>query len=242
MISESHIVPYAVSELPAGPWLVFAPHADDETFGMGGTLLRARDAGIVVHLVVMTDGALGGKQNNLVQVRQQEARAVATQLGLASCTFLGEADRGLAPDAALSGNIAALITQRAPASVFFPGMYEPHPDHRATALLVWNALQSLPSAQRPAAVAYEISVQNPVNCFIDITAQMPGKRALMALYLSQVSENNYIAIVEAMNRLRTFSLPDQVEFVEGFYCFTGAEQQLPLLQLLQARVQRLFDH
>lgn len=242
MISESHIVPYAVSELPAGPWLVFAPHADDETFGMGGTLLRARDAGIVVHLVVMTDGALGGKQNNLVQVRQQEARAVATQLGLASCTFLGEADRGLGPDAALSGNIAALITQRAPASVFFPGMYEPHPDHRATALLVWNALQSLPSAQRPAAVAYEISVQNPVNCFIDITAQMPGKRALMALYLSQVGENNYIAIVEAMNRLRTFSLPDQVEFVEGFYCFTGAEQQLPLLQLLQARVQRLFDH
>jgi hypothetical protein len=85
-------------------------------------------------------------------------------------------------------------------------------------------------------------VQNPVNCFIDITAQMPGKRALMALYLSQVGENNYIAIVEAMNRLRTFSLPDQVEFVEGFYCFTGAEQQLPLLQLLQARVQRLFDH
>ena len=242
MISESHIVPYAVSELPAGPWLVFAPHADDETFGMGGTLLRARDAGIVVHLVVMTDGALGGKQNDLVQVRQQEARAVATQLGLASCTFLGEADRGLGPDAALSGNIAALITQRAPASVFFPGMYEPHPDHRATTLLVWNALQSLPSAQRPAAVAYEISVQNPVNCFIDITAQMPGKRALMALYLSQVGENNYIAIVEAMNRLRTFSLPDQVEFVEGFYCFTSAEQQLPLLQLLQARVQRLFDH
>ncbi len=27
--------------LPLGPWLVFAPHADDETFGMGRSLLKA---------------------------------------------------------------------------------------------------------------------------------------------------------------------------------------------------------
>lgn len=241
MISEAHIVPYSVSELPAGPWLVFAPHADDETFGMGGTLLRAREAGIAVYLVVMTDGALGGGQDDLVRVRQREAWAVAAVLGLASVFFLGEPDRGLLPQDALARTVASLITERAPACVFFPGMYEPHPDHRATAMLVWAALQLLPEAERPVAIAYEISVQNPVNTFIDITAQMPGKRALMAQYLSQVGENNYIEIVEAMNMLRTFSLPPQVRYAEGFYHFSREDLQQSLPVLLQARVQRLFD-
>ena len=42
MLQPEHIlVPFSVSELPPGPWLVFAPHSDDETFGMGGSLLKA---------------------------------------------------------------------------------------------------------------------------------------------------------------------------------------------------------
>ena len=41
MLNPEHmLLPYSLSDLPAGPWLVFAPHADDETYGMGGTLLR----------------------------------------------------------------------------------------------------------------------------------------------------------------------------------------------------------
>jgi hypothetical protein len=38
---EHILVPFAPAALPPGPWLVFAPHADDETFGMGGSLLKA---------------------------------------------------------------------------------------------------------------------------------------------------------------------------------------------------------
>ncbi len=41
MIDEQQIVPYHTLPLPVaqGPWLVFAPHADDESFGMAGTLI-----------------------------------------------------------------------------------------------------------------------------------------------------------------------------------------------------------
>ncbi len=64
MISEAHIVPYETQHLPVddGPWLVFAPHADDESFGMGGTLAKASDEAIEAELVIMTDGSLGGDQ------------------------------------------------------------------------------------------------------------------------------------------------------------------------------------
>jgi len=241
MISEAHIVPYSTSELPPGPWLILAPHADDETFGMGGTLLRARDAGITVHLVVMTDGALGGAQQDLVLTRQREARAVAATLGIASVLFLGEPDRGLVPAAPLARKLAGLVLERTPACLFFPGMLEPHPDHRATALLAWAALQSLPEARRPMPVAYEISVQNPVNRLVDITAQMPAKRSLMAQYHSQLEANNYIEIVSAMNKLRTFSLPAAVRFAEGFLQFGREDLQRPLADILQQRLQRHFD-
>jgi len=36
MIEEHHLIPHQVSEIPPGPWLVFAPHPDDEDFTMGG--------------------------------------------------------------------------------------------------------------------------------------------------------------------------------------------------------------
>ena len=37
MLPESELIPYGSSELPPGPWLVFSPHPDDETFGLGGS-------------------------------------------------------------------------------------------------------------------------------------------------------------------------------------------------------------
>ena len=58
---ESSLLPYTPSALPPGPWLVFAPHADDETYGMGGALLLAKAQKIETHVVVLTDGALGGE-------------------------------------------------------------------------------------------------------------------------------------------------------------------------------------
>ena len=75
-LDEAQIAPYTATPLPAvaGPWLVFAPHADDESFGMGGSIALAAQAGIAVHLVVLTDGALGGTQHDLVAIRKQEAQ------------------------------------------------------------------------------------------------------------------------------------------------------------------------
>ncbi|MBW1671465.1 MAG: PIG-L family deacetylase, partial [Deltaproteobacteria bacterium] len=56
MLQEKDIIPYTPSDIPPGPYLVFAPHPDDETFGMGGTIALAAHAGIAVHVVVLTDG------------------------------------------------------------------------------------------------------------------------------------------------------------------------------------------
>lgn len=255
MNTEEKIVPYAVSMPPGSSWLVFAPHADDETFGMGGTLLRAKAEGISVKLVVMTDGALGGLQADLVEVRKREVQKAAAMLGIAELIFLGEPDRGLQLSDKLSNKLAELIRHANVQTVFFPGMFEPHPDHRTTALLVWKALGELVDGEladgelaggklaereRPAAVAYEISVQNPVNCLVDISEQMATKQQVMNIYCSQLLENNYPEVVQAMHKLRTFSLPSKVKFAEGFYCFAREDLQYSLQFLMEKYLRELF--
>ena len=215
---EDALIPFNTSPLPSGPWVVFAPHADDETFGMGGTLLKAKKQGIETHLVVLTDGARGGVADDLVEVRRREVQQVAKILGFRSLQCWSEPDRFLDIRTALIEKVRDLILDLKPKCVFLPGPFEIHPDHRAAALLVWSALTIIkPKEKRPEPFAYEIGVQNPINFLVDVTEQIGDKKKVMALYESQNKENNYPELVLSLDKGRTFSLPDRVEFAEGFY-------------------------
>ena len=226
------LIPFQASQLPLGPWLVFAPHADDETFGMGGSLLKAKKEDVETHLVVLTDGAFGGEREDLVKVREEEVNRAAQLLGIKSLHCWSEPDRGLDHDESLVGKITDTIRSLAPAAVFFPGPFEIHPDHRATAFLVWSALQQLrENGVSPEAIAYEIGVQNPVNLLIDVTDQYAEKKEAMAIYASQNNENNYEELVLALDKGRTFSLPAQVEFAEGFFRFQSKDMGLSLQEV-----------
>ena len=233
MLNPEHVlIPFQAALLPPGPWIVFAPHADDETFGMGGSLLKAKNEGIETHLVVLTDGALGGESEDLVKVREEEVNQAAQLLGIKSLHCWSEPDRGLDYNESLVGKITDTIRALAPAAVFFPGPFEIHPDHRATAFLVWSALQQLHgNGIVTEAIAYEIGVQNPVNLLIDVTEQYAEKKKAMAIYASQNSENNYQELVLALDKGRTFSLPAKVEFAEGFFRFQSKDMALSLQEV-----------
>ncbi len=224
MLNPEHLlIPYAVSPLPAGPWLVFAPHADDETFGMGGTLLKAREQALETHVIVMTDGALGGDTQDLVEIRRKEVQKACELLGVRSLQCWTEPDRGLHISERLLLKLVQAIHDLAPSAVFFPAALELHPDHRATAKLVWAALQSMQGKQgkvgMPTAYAYEITVQSPINTLIDISAQISAKEQVMLTYASQNSQNPYPALVKALNLARALTLPPTVSHAEGFYKF-----------------------
>lgn len=241
MLNPEHLLtPFEASALPRGPWLVFAPHADDETYGMGGSLLKARDEKVDIHLVVLTDGALGGDSDDLVNVRREEIQQAAAMLNASSLQLWEEPDRGLSLRPELVSRIAKVIEDSAPASVFLPGPLELHPDHRMTAQLVWLALQSIEEAERPVAYSYEIGVQNPVNLFIDISGQRQDKEALMAIYGSQNSENNYEDLVVSLDKGRTFTLGPKVSYAEGFYQFSTQQLQRSLKEVTHEIVDLYF--
>jgi len=229
---ESSLLPYTAAALPSGPWLVFAPHADDETYGMGGALLLAKAQGVEAHVVVLTDGALGGEAEGLVATRQAEVQQAARELSLASLVLWDEPDRGLSVNDVTVNKVAEKIAQIQPGSVFFPGPLEAHPDHRITAQLVWRALQtrqcSGQDALQPQALSYEISNQSPINLMLDTTEVIADKARVMSCYNSQNSENNYEDLVLALDKGRTFTMPPEVQHCEGFYRYSAAQRRQTL--------------
>lgn len=149
--------------LSPGPWLVIAPHMDDESLGCG-MLLAQRDAGQRVHAIFASDGSLSpplppgdDALDGLVGLRQEEACRALAELGVAETDvdFLGF------PDGALSSNSGPLqsaletrIRELQPAHVFVPFRYDRHPDH----LAVNRAVTELRSAQRIQSEVWEYFV------------------------------------------------------------------------------------
>lgn len=219
-MDEQTLIPFQISELPAGPWLVFAPHPDDESFGMGGSMLLAGQQGIEIVIVIMTDGALGGdgEEERLVELRESEARQVAERLNVKQMIFWREPDRRLEISPRMVDKVQQTIKQFEPSSIFFPSPLEFHPDHRTAASLVWQALQGM--AFQGQCFAYEISVQGRVNRLHDISSVAADKKDLIACYQSQLKINDYQEKVMALNRARTYSLPPEITFAEGFYQFS----------------------
>ncbi|MDP9266061.1 MAG: PIG-L family deacetylase [Chloroflexota bacterium] len=132
---------------------VFA-HPDDETFGIGGTLARAVEAGWKVTAVSATRGEVGeiadpalATPETLGEQRESELRAACDELGVADVRFLGYRDSGMAgtPENAdprayanadseeVTGRLVEIMREVEPDAVFTfdeRGGYG-HPDHIA---------------------------------------------------------------------------------------------------------------
>lgn len=208
MLPESALIPYSVASIPVGSYLVFSPHPDDEIFSMGGILSLAASSGQSITIVYMTNGELGGDADT----RIAEARAVCKTLN-AKAHFLNIPDSSVNATNILFSTIEKLIIDYQPDNVFFPSPQEYHADHRGTAAAVWRGLQE--AKYKGDAYCYEVSRQCDCDTLIDISSVMDAKKALCDLYASQLTENNYFDVVQAINKARTYTLPAGVGYAEG---------------------------
>lgn len=220
LVEEKQLIPYHTSELPEAPWLVIAPHPDDETFGMGGTLLLAKQKKIEVYLIILTDGAWGGSSGsgNVTDIRKKEVSRVSEYLHIKELIFFDEPDRQLNATVELIWRVATLIKKLNPKSIFFPSFTELHPDHRSAATLVWKALKK--ARFTGTGYAYDTITQGHINRLIDITDVADEKKKIMGFYQSQMSERNYMDVIGALDTARSITLPSHVRKAEGFHANT----------------------
>lgn len=128
------------------PCVVVAPHPDDETLGCAAAIMRRRDAGTDVTVMVASDGAEstpGADRLALVATRSAELHRACRLLGVDpdEVIELGFPDAKLeAMGEELVSAIADIVRSRRPAVVLSTSPGDPHPDHAAVGRAAAKAL------------------------------------------------------------------------------------------------------
>jgi LmbE family N-acetylglucosaminyl deacetylase len=146
LLDAAHSFPFRPlrEKLEDQPFIVVAPHPDDESLACGGLLAEACRQGLRGKVVVVSDG-VGSHPNSkayppdrLRSLREEEARQAAAELGLKreDMLFLRLPDRfvpseGEEAERAI-GAIADCAREIGARSLFVSWRHDPHCDHEAS--------------------------------------------------------------------------------------------------------------
>lgn len=175
-----------------GRVLYFAPHADDDVIGGGGTLCKHAAQGDPVRVVVVFDGRRGDPDEKheaaaYVERRRAEARAAGAHLGLSDYEFWDYAE-GHEPSAdellGAARGIAEAVTAFAPDVVYAPWIGEQHVDHHVLARGVRLGL--FLAGFQGEAFGYEVWTPLVPTLIVDVTDVQERKEAALAEHVTQL--------------------------------------------------------
>lgn len=232
MLEQNQLIPFEPADIPPGPWLVFAPHPDDETLGMGGSIALACRQGVEVQVVVMTRGELAGDPEQ----RKQECLQAGRVLGIDQYHFWSIADQGIKEAEIALRDLEAVTQPLQPKTIFLPGIQEFHPDHRAATRIILGLLQS--GSYQGSVWLYEISRQGEANHLVDISQVIGQKVRAIQRYQSQLAQVDYQDMVLGLNRARSYTLGQQVTYAEAFWANSSSAE---LYAELLARFKQYFS-
>lgn len=201
--------------------LAVGAHPDDWEFHCGGTLLLYRKAGHDVFVCIATNGDKGSKRvapRELAEIRKRESQAAADRLG-AEMIWLGFEDGALQEGMPERRAFVEAIRRARPDVVLAHDPNDYHPDHRASARLVRDALflSMVPQfATDSEALTGWPSLYWMDPCgpefqptdYVDVSDVYAEKEQLLALHASQVewiddlSQTNIGEPMRVTNRFR----------------------------------------
>ncbi len=215
-----------IIEPPAGRVLVLAPHPDDESCGLGGTLARHREQGDPVLVLFLTDGSSGDPDGRFgadtAGVRQREALAAAEILGGLETSFYGYPDGHVVSESDLqmvADRLAEDLLSFAPDLVYVPWEGEAHSDHakaRSALTKALVAVQSDPAGSLPRVLEYEVWSPLPADYIIDVTSTADKKRQAMLAHESQVAYTDYPHQLMGLAAHRSVYLSKSSRYGEAF--------------------------
>jgi LmbE family N-acetylglucosaminyl deacetylase len=201
---------------PPAPARVMSIHAhpDDQEFTVAGTLAKWARAGSHVVSVCITRGGAGSNDSTpadmtrdaLEKIREAEQQAACNALGVAELIFLDYPDGMLQATIELRRDLTRLIRRVRPDAVvcgdptvrYYGNMYMNHPDHRAAADAVLDAVfpssetrlifpELLAEGLEPHKVkAVWIHGSDKPDTFVDIAETLPVKLAALREHKSQM--------------------------------------------------------
>jgi LmbE family N-acetylglucosaminyl deacetylase len=233
------VYPREISFDPGHPQrvLVLAPHADDETFGAGGTLCRHVRNGDAVCVVVFSDNVgsiVGGTAS------ADEKRALRSAEFSAAMDALGILDRRelLLDERSLRSTegerlLENLLIEKEPHVLYLPWTCDNHEEHRIINRLAGRALRA--AGMRHLMVrGYEVWSAVPATATANITDTIEEKRLAMRCYASQAAAIDYEHHILGLNAYRALTLGPHARYAEAFMECPAAKYE--------ALITRHLDH
>jgi LmbE family N-acetylglucosaminyl deacetylase len=184
--------------------VVTGGHPGDPEYGCGGTVARYADLGHEVVLLYLNRGERPDEPpENAGAARVAEAEA-ACKILKARPRFAGQIDGKAVVDAAHYDAFRKILEDERPDVIFTHWPIDNHADHRAIAMLTYDAWLKL--GRKFALYFYEVSngedtVQFSPTHYIDITETVPRKRSACYAHASQAPDR-FFALQEQVTRMR----------------------------------------
>ncbi|OZM56649.1 hypothetical protein CIB95_10515 [Lottiidibacillus patelloidae] len=223
--------------------LIFAPHIDDETIGLGGTLIQYKELNAEVHVVFVTNGAKSNGSEDRNKIREKrilEIETIRNDLGISSISYLdyedGEVRRQADP-----ADFTNYIEKMKPSLIYTTPFIDAHLDHVHTAHTVAEALKK--STHKPKYVLeYEINCPFPpnvINSLVDISKTYNKKVELTKVFKSQVIAFDGFHLLALLKA--NLACDRKVKAVEGFIS-SAPETFIQKSAKLKAANLTKFDH
>ncbi len=180
--------------------LVISVHPDDETLGCGGTLLKHREAGDVLHWLILTSAREPQWTGDVLKKKTQEIEDIAAAYGFATTTRAGfpAAQLDQVSQNELLGKIRDTVQATHPSIVYLIHGGDVNSDHRAAFGAACSALKpfhlsklgvrrilSFETLSSTEAAPPQASAAFAPNVFVDIGDRIERKIEIMGLYVSE---------------------------------------------------------
>lgn len=199
--------------------LVIAPHADDETLGMGGSLSRFVAEGHKVTVAVVTghgDGDHPLWPQSVWDTVRAEARRAMSVLGVKDLLFeeVPAAQVAETPVWKLNRVTESIVAKVQPEILYVPFPFDLHKDHREIFHSLSVAWRTSSETGRGIREIYCYETQSEThwnipyveagflpNCWVDISATLETKLEALACYESQIRPAPDARSIEAVKAL-----------------------------------------
>ena len=201
--------------------LIVAAHPDDEVLGCGGTIARHADAGDLVHVLIVAEGATSRQQqrdrnqaSDELSGLAQAAQKAGVILGAQGVELLGLPDNRLdsLDRLDLIKQIELRIARHQPQVVYVHHAGDVNIDHRRLHEAVVTACRPMPGQPVKRLLSFEVASstewQPPgsapafqPNWFVDISAQWPRKREALEAYASEMRPWPHARSIQAVEHL-----------------------------------------
>jgi len=185
--------------------LVVAVHPDDETLGCGGTLLKHKAAGDMIHWCIVTSVSKeSGFSEDQVYAKEQEIKQAASRYGFDTVEHLNFPTTKLdqSPLEELIRRFSETIDRLEPNIIYLPFKYDVHSDHRVAFDATFSCtknfrhpsitkilmMETLSETDFATALPAETFVP---NYFVDISKFIDKKIEIASIYASEMGKHPF---------------------------------------------------